>query len=121
MGKKLIVGLMMCAAVVAYGCSSSGKSSGTTAYTMEQFQFPLESKDTATGEVVYAEFCEGCHPGGEEGDGPKISGLSLGPVKVRWQIRSGLDDMPAFGPDKISDSNLEALLAYSETLGVVKR
>ena len=121
MGKKLIFGLVIGTVALAFGCSSSGKSGGTTAYTVEQFEFPLESTDTATGETVYAEFCEGCHPGGEEGDGPKISGLDLAPAKVRWQIRSGLDDMPAFGPDKISNASLEALLAYAETLGVVKR
>jgi mono/diheme cytochrome c family protein len=38
---------------------------------------------------------------------------------VRWQVRSGGDDMPAFGPDKISDANLETLLAYALTIGVI--
>ncbi len=121
MGKKLTVGLVIGAMAFAFGCSSSGKSGGTTAMTIEQFEFPLESTDTKTGEVVYATFCEGCHPGGQSGDGPKIKGLGYSPAKVRWQIRSGLDDMPAFGPDKISDQNLEALLAYAATMGVVKR
>ena len=27
--------------------------------------------------------------------------------------------MPAFGPDKISDADLEALLAYAQTIGAV--
>ncbi len=36
-------------------------------------------------------------------------------------VRNGGKDMPAFGPDKISDQKLEALLAYAETLGAVKR
>ena len=36
---------------------------------------------------------------------------------MRWQVRAGADDMPAFGPDKISDADLEALLAYTETFG----
>ena len=43
------------------------------------------------------------------------------PAKVRWKVRAGGDDMPAFGPDKISKTDLEALLAYAETLGAVKR
>ncbi len=120
MGKTRILGLAIGMLVLAYGCSSSGSGS-KTAYTLEQFQYPLESTDVATGQEVYAEFCEGCHPGGEEGDGPRISGLGLSPAKVRWQIRAGLEDMPAFGPDKIGSEQLEALLAYAETLGVVNR
>jgi mono/diheme cytochrome c family protein len=119
MGKKLILSLLFGALAVAYGCSK--ESSGTTAASLADFEYPLESTDVATGAEVYAEFCEGCHPGGEKGDGPKITGLGLAPAKLRWQIRSGLDDMPAFGPDKISDTNLEALLAYTETFGTVTR
>jgi mono/diheme cytochrome c family protein len=38
---------------------------------------------------------------------------------MRWQVRSGGDDMPAFGPDKISDADLETLLAYAATLGAI--
>jgi len=116
MGTKLILGLMIGMLASVYGCS---KGSGTTAYSLEDFDYPLESTDVSTGADVYAEFCEGCHPGGEKGDGPKIAGIADSPSQVRWQIRSGGDDMPAFGPKKISDSNLEALLAYTRTLGVV--
>jgi mono/diheme cytochrome c family protein len=121
MGKNLVLGLLAGALVIAFGCSGSGSGGGTTAYTLEQFQYPLTSKDVARGEEVYAEYCEGCHPGGEKGDGPSIRNEGYPPAKVRWQIRTGLDDMPAFGPDKISDADLEAVLAYAETLGAVKR
>ncbi len=119
MGKTLILSLVIGVLAVAYGCSK--ESSGTTAAAIADFEYPLESTDVATGTEVFAEFCEGCHPGGEKGDGPRITGLGLSPAKLRWQIRSGLKDMPAFGPDKISDANLEALLAYAETLGTVTR
>jgi len=119
MGTKPILGLMIGMLAIAYGCSK--ESSGTTAYSLEDFDYPLESTDVAAGAEVYEEFCEGCHPGGEEGDGPKIAGEGVSPSQMRWQIRSGGDDMPAFGSDKISDANLEAVLAYAETLGAVSR
>lgn len=119
MGKKAILSGAIVMSVIAFGCSTG--SSGTTAYSLQDFEFPLTSTDKATGAEVYAEFCEGCHPGGEEGDGPKITGLGLSPAKMRWQVRSGGKDMPAFGPDKISDANLEAVLAYTATLGAVAR
>ena len=116
MGKKLILLLASGTLTIAYGCSG-----GTTAYSLEDFEYPLESTDVATGQDVYAEYCEGCHPGGEKGDGPKIADLELAPAKTRWQVRSGGKDMPAFGPDKINNADLEALLAYTATLNVNTR
>ena len=121
MGKKLILVAAIGALAVAYGCSGSGSSGGTTAASLADFEYPLTSKNVAGGEEVYAEFCEGCHPGGEKGDGPKIAGKMESPAEVRWRVRTGGDDMPAFGPDKISKTQLESLLAYAETLGAVKR
>jgi mono/diheme cytochrome c family protein len=117
MGTKLILGLMIGTLAIAYGCSK--ESTGTTAYSLEDFDYPINSTNVAAGTEVYAEFCEGCHPGGEEGDGPKIAGEEASPSQMRWKVRSGGDDMPAFGPDKISDANLESLLAYASTLGAV--
>jgi len=123
MGKNALFGLSVLAIAVAYGCSSSGGSSGgTTSYTLEQFEFPLTSTDVQGGEEVYAVYCEGCHPGaGGEGDGPMIAGEMYSPAKMRWQVRAGASDMPAFGPDKISNPELESLLAYCETFGAVRR
>lgn len=117
MGMKLILGMMIGTLAIAYGCSK--ESTGTTAYSLEDFDYPIGSTDVAAGTEVYAEFCEGCHPGGEEGDGPKIAGAEASPSQVRWKVRSGGDDMPAFGPDKISDADLETLLSYAVTLGAV--
>jgi mono/diheme cytochrome c family protein len=117
MGTKLILGLMIGMLAIAYGCSK--ESSGTTAYSLADFDFPIGSTDVAAGTEVFAEFCEGCHPGGEEGDGPKIAGEGESPSQIRWKVRSGGDDMPAFGPDKISDASLENLLAYTLTIGAV--
>jgi len=117
MGKKLILGVIMGALAIACGCSK--ESTGTTALSLEDFDFPVGSTDVEAGSKVFAEFCEGCHPGGEEGDGPRIAGEGLSPSQTRWKVRSGGDDMPAFGPDKISDADLESLLAYAITLGAV--
>ena len=122
MGKNALLGLLVVGVAAAYGCSGSGSKGGATAYTLEQFQFPLTSTDVQGGEVVYAEFCEGCHPGaGNAGDGPRIAGENYSPAKMRWQVRAGAPDMPAFGPNKISDDKLESLLAYCATFNAVAR
>lgn len=117
MGKKRVLLLAVGLSAIACACSSGG----TTAYSLEDFEYPLQSTDVATGQEVYTEYCEGCHPGGEKGDGPKITGLELSPAKTRWQVRAGGKDMPAFGPEKISDGDLEALLAYTATLDINTR
>ena len=88
MGKKLILVAAIGALAVAYGCSSSGSSGGTTAASLSDFDYPLTSTDVATGSEVYAEFCEGCHPGGEEGDGPKIADSMESPAKDAERIAS---------------------------------
>ena len=119
MGTKLILGLMIGTLAISYGCSK--ESSGTTAYSLEDFDFPIGSTDVAAGTEVFAEFCEGCHPGGEEGDGPKISDARATPAQMRWKVRTGGDDMPAFDPDKISKEKLDAVLAYTETFGAIQR
>ena len=120
MGKKLIFGAACAALTVAFGCGGSGGGS-TTAYSVDDFDYPLVSTNVAAGQELYAEFCEGCHPGGQEGDGPAIADEMYSPAKMRWKIRSGGKDMPAFGPDKISRDQLDDLLAYTETFGAVKR
>jgi mono/diheme cytochrome c family protein len=112
MGKTLFVSLTVGMLAFAFACSS-GES--TTALKVEDFEYPMVSNDVAAGEEVYAEFCEGCHPGGMEGDGPEIIGEMLPPAKMRWQVRNGGDDMPAFGEDKISRRELDDLLAYTAT------
>lgn len=113
MRTTLLLVVVFGAMAFAYACSKVGKGTTTAAASYEG---PIASTDAESGAEVYAEFCEGCHPGGQEGDGPAITGLKWSPAKMRQQIREGDDDMPAFGLNKISDEDLEALLAYSVTL-----
>jgi len=117
MGKLLVSSLVLGSLVIA--CSGGGGGS-TTAVKIEDFQYPLVSSDASQGEVVYATFCEGCHPGaGMAGDGPKIAGDMWTPAQMRWQVRAGGDDMPAFGEDKITRKELDDLLAYAATFQAV--
>lgn len=111
MGKTLVSGLCLGALALAAACSGSGES--TTAVNVDAFEYPMVSSDAASGEQVYATFCEGCHPNGMEGDGPAIVGEMLTPAQMRWRVRSGQGDMPGFGPDKISKKELDDLLAYT--------
>ncbi len=79
----------------------------------------IASTDIALGQHEYEEHCNGCHPGGNEGYGPAVAGIGWDPARMRRQIREGEDQMPAFGEDKISADELEALLAYLVTTSSV--
>ncbi|MCZ6805456.1 MAG: cytochrome c [Deltaproteobacteria bacterium] len=126
MVKTLVFGLLAVGTVaVLASCSKGGppttpeQAAEDRAQSLEAYDFPIGSTDIEGGAAVFEEFCEGCHPGGEEGDGPKIAGISESASELRFRVRSGGDDMPAFDSSKISDEDLEALVAYTVTLGVV--
>lgn len=116
MGKTLVLSLTIGMLAFAFACSKGG----TTALNVEDFDYPLASRDAAAGEQVYETFCEGCHPGGMKGDGPKIVGAMLSPAQMRWRVRSGGDDMPAFDESKISQTELDDLLAFTASFQAVK-
>ncbi|MEM7437646.1 MAG: cytochrome c [Myxococcota bacterium] len=123
MDKAIVVALV--AIVLVAACSKGGtpttpdRAAADRAKSLEAYDFPIGSTDVARGEVVYTEFCEGCHPGGEAGDGPKLVGLSESSSQMRFKVRYGGDEMPGFDSSKISDADLEALVAYTVTLGAV--
>lgn len=111
-----ILALSVLSALALVACG--GSSGGTT---IADYEGALTSRDVSTGAQVYEEFCEGCHPGGGKGDGPAINGIGWSPAETRMRIREGKKDMPGFGTDKISDAQLEAVLAYLVKPGTVKR
>jgi mono/diheme cytochrome c family protein len=66
----------------------------------------------AQGERVYMANCQPCHPGGETGLGPALNDKPLPGFMIAFQTRHGFGAMPAFGPDEISDAELDAVIAY---------
>ena len=68
--------------------------------------------DAVAGKEVFLNQCSGCHPGGEKGKGPQLKDAATAVAKARGYIREGDGWMPAFPADRISDPDLENLLAY---------
>ncbi len=66
------------------------------------------------GQAIFARYCNTCHPGGGRGAGPSLvqaaPNFSTGDLKSI--VRHGRGRMPGFGPDLISDSDLDSLVAY---------
>lgn len=70
------------------------------------------------GKVVYARYCNTCHPGGGRGAGPDILGpaQTAGDGQLKTIVRNGKNRMPPFGESTISDEDLDSLVAYMRTL-----
>ncbi len=71
-----------------------------------------------SGEAVFAKYCNTCHPGGGRGAGPSLIQLSprLSDEQIKNYVRNGKNRMPAFGPDRISDTELDSLVGYIRSL-----
>lgn len=118
-------------AMVVTGCGGAGAAAtgeGATSTTAPTAASPsgdgggggeIASADVALGEARYDAMCSLCHPGGEADIGPAIRDIQWSPERVRTQIRDGSGRMRPIGPDRLSDEDMEAMLAYLVTLGTV--
>ncbi len=75
--------------------------------TLASYEGPITG-DPMAGEAVFANNCAGCHPG----VGPDLQGHMASAAEARMIVRVGEDRMPAFGPDQLSDADLENVLAH---------
>lgn len=68
------------------------------------------TEEAAKGELVFQQYCQKCHPGGEAGLGPTM--LHLPGFMKRIQVRQGFGVMPDFKKDVISEEELDAIIVY---------
>jgi mono/diheme cytochrome c family protein len=73
---------------------------------------PIQSTDLALGERKFNSRCNGCHAGG-----PTLNGIGWTAERLRRQIREGSGGMNAIPASALSDSDMEAVLAYMVTIG----
>lgn len=124
--KRLLGTLMVGLFATAIACGGGGSGGGGDGHDEEEhsggedlsaFEGPVAG-DAAAGADVYANFCAGCHPGGGEGVGPDLHNRTDSPAEIRYLIRNGEDRMPGFGPNQLSDEDLENVLAHLKTYGM---
>lgn len=118
---KTLVATLATFALACGGGSSSTGGGGSTGggETPVDYSGPMTSSDIAAGQASYEANCSGCHPDGGSGVGPAITELSWDAATMRRQVREGEDRMPAFAADRVSDGDLEAMLAYLASIGSV--
>lgn len=104
------VGSVGCGARPASGASSASGAAST-------YAGPIRSSDVALGQSRYDSRCgNACH---SSGGGPPLEGIAWSPERMRRQIREGGSHMPAIGATRLSDDDLEAVLAYLVTIGAI--
>jgi mono/diheme cytochrome c family protein len=112
------------AIVFAFGCggsaeepSAAGTSAGAEA---TQYEGPISSTDVEGGKQLFATNCDDCHPGGESDVGPSLIAEPHTPARIRQQIREGSGKMHPFSAQRVSDANVESILAYLASIKAVK-
>lgn len=78
----------------------------------------LDSAMVAQGRAIFSSAgCAACHgAGGEGGLGPRLTGHFHSADLISGVVRGGQGTMPAFGPDRISDLQLQALIVFVQSL-----
>ena len=99
------------------GGSTTGSGDGTTSGgdTSAQYAGPIGSTDTAQGDSRYHAVCASCHDNGA----PPLANLGWTTAPMRQQIREGSANMPAIRAARLSDADMEAVLAYLQTIGAL--
>jgi mono/diheme cytochrome c family protein len=79
-----------------------------------EYEGPIRSRDIVEGGRIYTTLCTACHRGRVN---PR--GYSWSPGQMRHQIREGNRLMPPLSDELLSDTQVEAVLAYLSVMGAL--
>ena len=112
------------AIVVALGATLLGTACGPVAARglgrESPYWGPIASTDSERGRTRFEVVCAPCHVLHENPDAPELTALGWSPADVRHQIREGSALMPAIPERRLDEGDLEHLLAYLESVEVVR-
>jgi mono/diheme cytochrome c family protein len=74
----------------------------------------------AAGGERFEAVCGLCHPGGEEDSGPTLRDIHWDAARMRTQIRNGSGRMRPISAARLSDEDLEKVVAWLGTIGAVR-
>jgi mono/diheme cytochrome c family protein len=113
--KALGIGAVL--ALTACGGGGGGGTGGgeTTTGGESAYAGPIGSTDTAHGEARFNAVCASCHNNGA----PQLANIGWTPEHMRQQIREGSAQMPAIHEARLSAPDMEAVLAYLQTIGAI--
>lgn len=108
---RLWVAVFSVAVLGACGGGSASTTDGQEASA--QYAGPIGSSDVARGQEVFGQVCSGCHSDTSSFD------QGMTPAHVRHQIREGSGRMPPIREARVSNDDMEAILAYFASFGAV--
>jgi mono/diheme cytochrome c family protein len=78
----------------------------------------LPSPGLPRGEVIFARYCNTCHPGGNRGSGPSLFTLvpHMDDDSIRAVIRKGKKQMPGYNSSTIPEDHMADLILYLRSL-----
>ena len=126
MASKALMVWVAGALLMAFGCGGGSETSGGGDETSggegasASYEGPITSTDAEHGKQLFSTFCDDCHPGGEEDVGPSLIAEPHTPARIRQQVREGSGKMRPFSEKRVSNEDLEALLAYLASINAVK-
>jgi mono/diheme cytochrome c family protein len=122
-----LIGLSLACSASWLACGGGGASepsageSSSGGEASAEYQGPIASTDVEAGKAVFATYCDDCHPDGDADVGPSLIADPHAPELLRQQIREGSGKMKPFPEKRVSKDDLEALLAYLDSIGAVKK
>lgn len=97
--------------------SAGESSSGGEA----EYAGAIASTDAEHGKSLFGTFCDDCHPNGGADVGPSLIEKPHSPAALRKQIREGSGKMKPFSEKRLSKDDMEAVLAYLDSIKAVKQ
>lgn len=119
--------ILVCLGLAA-ACSGGGgdaeveeaEPEATAGGDVAAYEGPIESTDVAHGKEIFDNLCGDCHPDGGEDVGPSLIADPHSPAALRQQIREGSGKMRPFAEKRLSDQDMESVLAWLASVNAVK-
>jgi mono/diheme cytochrome c family protein len=102
---------LVTAVAAAVGLASCGEQAQPTPTALATV-----NADRPRGEVVFARYCNSCHPGGGRGAGPSLIQGGSSEDEFKRVVRQGEKRMPGFNEGLISDDDLDQMYDYIVSL-----
>src|SRR5689334_9796266 len=95
MASGLFIAAALTSALLVSACDSNTPAPGATT--------AAAATGAERGKVVFARYCNTCHPGGGRGSGPSLLSVAqtAGDGQIKTIVRNGKNRMPPFGESTI--------------------
>lgn len=113
---SLALGLAACAG----GSGGESASGEATSGGESEYAGPIASTDVEGGKTAFESFCGDCHPDGGSDVGPSLIESPHTPAELRQQIREGSGKMRPFAEARLSNEEMESILAWLASVNAVK-